>query len=353
MTRSARVGLLVLAGSLLFLIALFAIANRSFLFSDTFYVGAQFGRVSGLQTGAAVQYQGVNVGRVESVQLPTTPGGKITVMMAIREHARHLVRANTQAQIKTDGLVGNMIVVLVPTPQPAPAAAENEFIIGVDPFDVFEITDRALASVQTFEDAAITFQQIMTDVQQGDGTLGRIIYDPSLYNNFLQTTNETRRLMASLGNNAEALVGLAGQATEGVNGILAKIDRGEGTFARMLNDPAVYDALLAASDTMRAISTDLRAITLGAEHATNWAALGAFRFAELMEAGKHNFLFRRYFEDRGYVDRAPFEIRERAIEESHRRLQARERELQDWEDRLRVIEARIEAGQRTTTSTNQ
>jgi phospholipid/cholesterol/gamma-HCH transport system substrate-binding protein len=349
MSRQARVGLLVLAGSVLFLLALFAIANRSFLFSDTFFVRAQFGRVAGLQPGAAVQYQGVNVGRVESVQLPAGPGDKITVTMAIRSNAQHLIRSNAQAQIKADGLVGNMIVVLVPSIHAAPPIDEGEFIAGVDPFDVFEITDRALASVQTFEDAAVTFQEIMMNVQSGEGTLGRFIYDPSLYDGFVQTTNETRRLMASLGNNAEALVVLAGQATEGVNSILGKVDRGEGTFARMLNDPSMYEALLAASDTMRVISQDLRTITRGAEHATNWASLGAFRFAELMEAGKHNFLFRRYFEDRGYVERAPFEIRERAIEEGHRRLQARELELQDWEDRLRAIEARLEASVATET----
>ena len=58
--------------------------------------------------------------------------------------------------------------------------------------------------------------------------------------------------------------------------------------------------------------------------------------AELMEAGKHNWLFKRYFEERGYVEKAPFEVRERAIEESFRQLQQRERELQAWEERLKA-----------------
>src|SRR5690606_25028335 len=84
MTRQTRVGLLVLAGVLLFLLALFAIANRSFLFSDTFFVKARYGSVAGLLPGAEVHYQGVNVGRVESVRLPDQPGDKIVVTMAIR-----------------------------------------------------------------------------------------------------------------------------------------------------------------------------------------------------------------------------------------------------------------------------
>ena len=67
MSRQARVGLVVFLGLGLFFLALFALANRSFLFSNTFYVQSEFSRVSGLQAGGSVQFQGVNVGRVETV----------------------------------------------------------------------------------------------------------------------------------------------------------------------------------------------------------------------------------------------------------------------------------------------
>ncbi|MDX1547641.1 MAG: MlaD family protein [Rhodothermales bacterium] len=349
MSRQARVGLLVFAGLALFMLALFALANRSFLFSDTFVVRSQFSRVSGLQSGASVQFQGVNVGRVESVRLPDEPRGKIVVTMAIQERAQHLVHSNTQAQIKTDGLVGNMIVVLV-NPVPTEGAVadgaaidEGDFIQGVDPFDVFEITDKALASVQRFEESATSFEQIILDIRNGEGTIGKLIYDDALYASLLNTTEETQRLMTNLGNDAEALVALAGQATEGVQDILAKVESGDGTIARLINDPGVYNSLLATADTLQAISTSLRALSSNAENMANWGALGAFRFAELMEAGKHNWLFKRYFEERGYMEKADFEVRERAIAESYRELMERQRELQQWEERLRAQTARIDS----------
>ncbi|MFW5972871.1 MAG: MlaD family protein [Bacteroidota bacterium] len=343
MSREARVGLLVLAGVFLFLIGLFAIANRTFLLSDTFHVRARFGSVAGLQPGASVQFQGINVGRVESVSLPERPGDRITVTMAIRERARHLVRTNTQAQIKTDGLVGNQIVVLV---NPSAVAVgglvdEGDFITGVDPFDLFEITDNMLSSVDRFDAAAETFLQIMTDIQSGEGTLGKIIYDPALYEEFMATTGETRRVLNSLADNAVTLVGLGEQATVGVNSILTKIDQGEGTLAMMLNDPGVYQSLLATSDTLQAVSRDLRSVTSNAENAANWGALGAFRFAELMEAAKHNWLFKRYFEDRGYMERAPFEQRERALNETFEVLEAERRRLLEWEQELERRESAV------------
>lgn len=348
MTREARVGLLALAGVALFLIGIVAIANRSFLLSDTFFVRAQYGSVAGLQPGASVQYQGVSVGRVESVSLPAGPGDKIVVTMAIRDRARQLVRANTQAQIKTDGLVGNQIVVLV-TPAAdgiAEVVEEGDFIQGIDPFDLYEITDNMLSTVGRFDSAAETFQQIMIDVQNGQGTLGKIIYDPSLYEEFLATTAETRRVLNSLADNAVTLVNLGEQATGGVNSILRKIDEGEGSLAMLLNDPGVYNSLLATSDTLQAISRDLRSITASAENAANWGALGAFRFAELMEAAKSNWLFKRYFEERGYVEMAPFEQRERALDETLQTIEAQRLQLYEWEEELRRRESAIEAAER-------
>jgi len=347
MSRQARVGVLVITSAIVFFLGLFAIGNRTFLFSNTMEVKAQFSRVAGLVSGAAVQYQGVDVGRVQTVELPTGPNEKIVVTMAIAEKAHHLIRQNTQAQIKGDGLVGEQIVVLVPVAEAAAQVEPGGFMVGIDPFDLFEITDKALASVQGFERAASSFEQIMVDVRQGEGTLGKFVYDPTLYNEVVATTNETRRVLTSLSDNTQAqtavLVDLATQATVGLQSILTKIDTGEGTMAKMLNDPAVYNSLLATADTLQSITGDLRAITSQVENTSNWGVLGAYRFAELMEAAKHNWLFKRYFEERGNIEQAQFEVRELAIEETYKELNARQRELLEWEERLKALEATLKA----------
>jgi phospholipid/cholesterol/gamma-HCH transport system substrate-binding protein len=347
MSRQTRVGLLVTVGAALFAVALFAIANRSFIFSDTFTMNATFNHVAGLNIGASVQYQGVNVGRVNDIRLPATPGERITVELAIGERARNVIRKNTRSQIKSVGLVGNQIVVLVSPSVPGDAIAEGDTLVGDDPFDLFEITDRALQSVQNFEKAATSFEQIMLDVRNGEGTLGRIIYDSTLYTSIVRTTNESQRVMNSVTDNAQALVELADNATQAVNEILNEVRSGEGTLAKLINDPQLYDRLVVTTDTLNAITSDARAMIANWEQTSNWGALGAYRFAELMEAAKHNWLFRRYFEDRGYLERADFEIRERALEESHDRVAARELELFRWQQRLEAMQAALEEAGKT------
>lgn len=347
MNRNLRLGIFIIAGALILLLALFAIGDRTFLFSNTIRVKTRYSRVAGLQSGASVQYQGINVGRVSDVALPTAPGEPIVVTLSIAERASHLIRTTTQAQIKSDGLVGEQIVVLVASPDAGEEINENDFLVGVDPFDLFEISDKALASVRGFEQVARSFEQIMLDIQTGQGTLGKIVYDPALYEEMVATANETRRAMNSLAVSGEAtaelLVGVVERATTGLESVLAKVESGDGTLARLLNDPAIYNAFLASADSLLIIAQEMRAVTASAENAASWGALGSYRFAELMEAAKHNWLFRRYFEERGHMEQAPFEIRERALSESYNKIQQRERELLRWEERLRALEARLDS----------
>jgi len=340
------VGLVVIICLGLLAAILFIVGNRTLLFSDQFQIRSQFNSVAGLSVGANVQFQGVSIGAVESVALPNEPGGMIEVTMRIRTRARSILHRDTQAQIKTQGLLGSMIVVLVNPPIPIgePFPLENnDIIIGVDPFDLFEITDNALASVQRFEQSATSFERIIDDIRAGEGTLGKLIYDPELYNSMVATAQETERLMTNLGDDAEALVILATQATEGVESILGKIDEGDGTFAQLLNEADLYESVQASADTLQQIIIGLGLLTKRVETMADWASLGAFRFAELMEAGKHNWLFKRYFEERGYMEQASFEIREQAIAESFEALEIKEQELLALEARLQIRAAVLDS----------
>ena len=342
MSRQARLGLVVLCGVLFFVLALFVLAQRTFLLSDTYRVKAQFDRVAGLQTGASVFYNGISVGRVERVALPERPGAPIEVDMAIREDAQRLIRRDSRAVIQTDGLVGNVIVSLTAGTEAEPPVAEGGYVTGVNPLSFTDLTDTALSSVARFDSVTITMTQIMRDVQMGtgplsQGTLGRFLHDDQLYNESVLTAQETRLALRGLTQQADQLVAVASEASNNLNQIIQKVNSGEGTFAKVLNDDEIYQQLLAATENFSSATGDLRAVTDRAEDASNWATLGAFRFAENMEALKHNFLFKSYYEERGYLEKAPFEVRERALAETYRALEQRAQELAELE---RALEAR-------------
>ena len=334
MSRQARLGLIVLAGVLAFVVALFVLANRTFLLSDTYRVKAQFNDVGGLLPGGPVQYQGIGVGRVEYVQLPDVPGGPITVGMAIREDARDLVRQDSRAVIQTEGLVGNMMVTLQGGSATEPIVAEGGTITGVDPFNFAQVTDRLFESVSRFDSVTVSLTGMMGDIRAGQGTLGQFLYDERLYEETVLTTQETRATLQRLGNQTDAIVGLVADASADLTQIIEKVNTGEGTLAQLINNDAIHTELLQAASAFSASAEDVETVTDRAEDAANWATLAMFRLAENMEALKENWFFKGYYEERGYREKAPFEIREQALQETYQALEQRERELYEWEQRL-------------------
>ncbi len=342
MSRQARLGLVVLVGLASAVAFLFVIASQGNLLANTFTVRATFNQVAGLQEGAGVFYNGISVGRVQKVALPRAPGDPITVRMAVNEEARPLIREDSRALIQTDGLVGNVIVSLTDGSPNRPQVADNGQIRGVDPFALSEVSDRLFASVSRFDSVTVQLAGIMGDVRTGQGTLGRFLYDEALYDNTVATTEEFQNTLRTFTARADALVSVAENASQGVDQILAKVNTGNGTVARFLNEDDVYTTFLATAAQLQegaaqlqTVSSDIRAITDRFNQAAGWASLGAFRFSENMEALKHNFLFRSYFEDRGYYEMAPFEVREVAIAETLADLQA-------WELRLVAQEREID-----------
>jgi len=357
MTRQARLGLVILLALLSAVGVMFVIGSQNSLFADTFGVQASFNQVAGLKPGASVFYNGIQVGRVSAVRLPQRPGDPISVQMAVDQEARHLIREDSRALIQTDGLVGNVIVSLTDGSRTRPEVADNGRIRGVDPFALSEVSDRLFTSIARFDSVTIGLSQTLADVRTGEGTLGQFLYDERLYESTVATTQafegtviEAQGTLRSLTARADQLVGTAEQASAGVNEILTRVYTGNGTVARFLNEDEVYTTFLATAAQLQegaaqlqTVSADVRAITDRLNQAAGFGALGAFRFSENMEALKHNFLFRGYFEDRGYYEMAPFEVREAAISEILADLQERERELLTQERDIQAALAEVEA----------
>ncbi|HEX8298105.1 MAG TPA: MlaD family protein, partial [Rubricoccaceae bacterium] len=299
MSRQARLGLVVLLGLIAAAGFMFVIASQGNLLARTFKLRASFERVAGLKEGASVFYNGIAVGRVEEVALPDAPGEPIMVRMQVEERARNLIREDSRALIQTDGLVGNVIVALTDGTRDTPQIAEDGQITGVDPFDLSQVSDRLFTSVSRFDSVTVQLAGIMTDVRTGEGSLGRFLYDERLYDESVATTQELQLTLRNLSARADGLLAVADQASNGINSILQKVNSGDGTVARFLNEDEVYTTFLATATQLQqsaaqfqTVAADARGITDRFQNAAGWASLGAFRFSENMEALKHNFLFR-------------------------------------------------------------
>jgi phospholipid/cholesterol/gamma-HCH transport system substrate-binding protein len=296
-----RIGLFVIIGFAVLLIFIFAIGSQEKMFNQKSEIYAKFSTVSGLKEGAQVQIAGMPVGSVTDIRLPRTPRDSVQVTMKIIDDAMGLVRANSKAVIATEGIIGDKIIMIESAPAPASAVREGDFIAGQSPTDYTQYIDTLEKAVNNINALTSEATLLLQGLRSGQGSVGKLLTDDALYRDIQALALESKVTMAV----ARERVDRVGVQVEGLAGevdqIIGRVRRGEGSMGKLLQDEALYEDLRATSSNIRTSSLDMR-------DALAKISLGSGRFSEVMEALKHNFLVKGYFEERGYWDAPQFEL---------------------------------------------
>ena len=147
--KKLRVGVFVLVALVVGIGMVYALGARARLFEARYTVHADFSEVGGLNEGATVRLAGVQIGRVKAVNLPSEPGGKVRVDLAIAKQFANRVRKNSVARIETQGLLGDRIVEITVGTADAPPTKDGDVIVARDPTDFTKIVSQGADTVKS------------------------------------------------------------------------------------------------------------------------------------------------------------------------------------------------------------
>jgi phospholipid/cholesterol/gamma-HCH transport system substrate-binding protein len=197
-----RLGLFIAIGLALFVFAIFIIGKQKNLFNPVFKLTSTFYNVSGLQVGNNVRFSGINVGTVDNIKIIND--STVQVDMLIKKDVQQFIKSDCEVAIGSEGLIGDRLLVISQGSSDAPLAKEGQQLASEEPVE----TDAIMASLQiTAGNAEIITQQlaeIMTKVNSGNGTLGRLIQDSTIAENFNQTIMNLKKSSKGLDENMEA-----------------------------------------------------------------------------------------------------------------------------------------------------
>src|SRR5262249_14065277 len=144
-------------------VGIFLIGNKDFLFSSTYRLKAEFQNVAGLNNGAAVRIGGIHQGTVREIDLPSQPDKKVTVVMNIKSEASKVIKKDSRASIKTEGVLGDKYVEISFGSLKAEPIEENGTIASETQRDMSEqaqaLADEARAGIVAFRDNMEALQQ--------------------------------------------------------------------------------------------------------------------------------------------------------------------------------------------------
>jgi len=253
------------------------------LFHHGYHVSALFNTAQDLKIGDSVKMAGVEIGRVEKISLDAT-NSKVDVLM--RLHPGTVVKTDSKAVINFTGLMGqNFVSINFGTPA-APAAVEGAILATEEQPDLNAVMaklDKATTGIENLTksftpdtinnlfgpltdfvkqnggnigSSISNIDNITGQIASGQGTVGKLIYDQTLYDSALDTVSNlqstiasAREIMGSITNGQGTIGKLVTDDTlynsttasmTNLNQILLKINQGQGTVGKLVNDQEFY-----------------------------------------------------------------------------------------------------------------
>ncbi|PID60605.1 MAG: hypothetical protein CR986_03790 [Ignavibacteriae bacterium] len=334
----AKLGIFVFLGTVLLVLAIFMLGNKNSLFSDNIYIKTYFDNVEGLRTGAPVRLNGLSVGSVSDIKLTEINQYKVEVTLRIKKDVQEFIRLDSEAAIETEGIIGSKIVIITPGSEENAAIKDGGVILSQKAFNMGRVMAETQEIMVYMKNLSKELAEVLLKVNNGEGTIGKLINDESLYfesvkivqsadtalNVMVNRLDRMGAFILELGNNIESIIVNVDSAALDLHNLITNVKQGKGALGTLIGDKNV-------SDSIKAVIKNLTATTQSAK-------IGAESFSENMEALKHNWLFKNYFEERGYWDRAEYEneINKKLekIEKSKKELDEKIKELEELEKSL-------------------
>ena len=198
-----RLGLFVFGGLALFVLAIFIIGKQKNLFNPVFKLTSTFYNVSGLQVGNNIRFSGINVGTVDNIKIVND--STVRVDMLIRKEVHQFIKTDCEVAIGSEGLIGDRLLIITQGSADAKLAKEGQELASTEPVE----TDAIMASIEVSAANAeiITYQlaEIMIKINGGEGTLGRLIQDTAIAENLNQTIENLKTSSKGLDENMKAV----------------------------------------------------------------------------------------------------------------------------------------------------
>jgi phospholipid/cholesterol/gamma-HCH transport system substrate-binding protein len=298
--EGARLGIFIFVGSLLIVLSIFTIGNKESIFVDTVVIKSKFANVEGLKTGAPVRLSGYTIGSVSSIVLASDSAGSVIVTMNIEKILHHFIRLDSEASIVTEGLVGKKVVSILPGSPSMAIVGAGSYIKSKTPLNITQVIEDTQAIIIYVRDLTKDFADIVKKVNEGEGSIGKLVNNDELYYAAVDITQSAKTsldsitvkmdqiadLIVTTNNTASKVFSDIDTTMVAIKNIVTKVEKGDGSIGKLINDEDAYDSV-------KVMITNLTKSTEAAKE-------GLVSFSENMEALKHNWLFKKYFEERGY-----------------------------------------------------
>ncbi len=246
--KAIRVGIFLSVGLIIFLLGIFTLGGQRKTFVKSFQLKVVFDDIQGLKIGNNVWFSGVKVGTIKKIQFYGT--SQVEVTLSVEEEAHKYIHKNAKASIGSDGLIGNKIVVIDGGSPKFPFIEDGDKIAVNTTLSTDDIMKTLQVNNKNLVDITSNFKILAKDLVDGKGTVGALLTDQQIAENFKTIVSNLQNTTAS-----------ANRMVSQLNAFSYKLNTKGGLADKMLTDTAVFAKLQNSVAEFQKTATSAAALT--------------------------------------------------------------------------------------------
>jgi phospholipid/cholesterol/gamma-HCH transport system substrate-binding protein len=246
-----KVGLLAMSALALLAFLIFLMTSSKGLFKSRSELYTYLDDSAAIAEGAPVRLNGITAGKVAAVTLSGSnePNRIVRITMQVNNEFLPLIPVDSMAGIAAENLLGTKYINIKKGRSTETVKAGSE-IKALDTPEIQDIVQQGSTALAALQQILKRLDGIISSVEVGQGTIGKLLSDEELYRKLVAIASETQKVIATLNSDQGTLGKLMhddrlyedvrGTATR-INTLMDDLQQGQGTAGKLLRDPALYD----------------------------------------------------------------------------------------------------------------
>jgi phospholipid/cholesterol/gamma-HCH transport system substrate-binding protein len=266
-----RVGITVIAASLTLALLLFLMSGTAGLFTPRITLKSYFDNAQGLRVGAPVRLSGVDIGNVSRIRIVPDRDKQITpveVTMRVSTKYSYGLRRDSVTSLDTAGVLGETYLDIESAQAIGATAQDGDTLPTQVHPDFNQVVRASQSTLQNLDALLKRADRILAFAESGKGSLGKLIYDPTLYNRFSATVADFQQIVENVSNGQGSLGALISRndaydkfisTLDKINAVVDDLQQGKGTAGKFLKDPSLYNNTNDTIANVKKITEDINA----------------------------------------------------------------------------------------------
>jgi len=248
-----RVGLTVLVALVTLGALIFLMTATTGLFTAKLNLHAYLDNAGGLRPGAPVRLEGVDIGNVSSIRVDPTAEHRLApvrITMKITTKYATSMNSGCQVNLTTAGVLGEVFIDLDCRSGKGNPLKEDDTLATKETPQLQDVVRASQSTLENVNSLVERLNGIVSYIQSGQGSIGKVIYDPTLYERANATIAQLQQLATELNSNqgtvgkllnSDELYQKLNASVDNLNKIIDEVNSGNGTVGKFLKDPALYE----------------------------------------------------------------------------------------------------------------